>query len=184
MATKSMHGVDQRYRHFGARVILPFGQTPMFPSRCPGCTEQHPKLKWSPPEGRSPFAGNAQRYGNNGILPNIEIPVCEVCIDHMPGRLQELTGLVASHLAPLILAGATLFFYMVQIYVVAALTGLACIIWFALAMKAVWMVDQSTLFDLQVGKNDSLIYYFRDTDYADEFNRLNDQPIASTQNSG
>ncbi|HQR07473.1 MAG TPA: hypothetical protein PLN21_11655 [Gemmatales bacterium] len=184
MARKSMRRVDQRYRHFGARVVLPFSQTPMFPTRCPGCDEMQPKLKWTPPAGMSPFAGNAQYFGNHNMLPAIEIPVCEVCIDHMPGRTQELSGLVASHLAPMLMAAATIFFYSVQLYAVATLTGLAAIAWFALAMKAVWVVDQSTLFDLQVGKNDSLLYYFHDPEYAEEFNRLNDQPIASAQNSG
>lgn len=184
MARKSMRGVEQRYRHFGARVILPFSQTPLFPTRCPGCDEMQPKLIWTPPPGMSPFAGNAQYFGNHNMLPAIEIPVCEVCIDHMPGRTQELSGLVASHLAPMLMAAATVFFYSVQLYAVATLTGLAAIAWFALAMKAVWVVDQSTLFDLQVGKNDSLLYYFHDPEYAEEFNRLNDQRIASAQNSG
>lgn len=173
MAVKSMQGVPQRYRHFGARVILPFNHTPTFPLRCPGCDEKQPQQRWSPPAGMSPFAGNAQYFGNHDMLPAIEIPVCDVCMTHMPGRTQELSGLVASHLAPMLLACASVFFYSVNLYAVAALTGAACIIWFAMASRAVWMVDQSTLFDLQVGKNDSLIYYFQDPEYAKEFDELN-----------
>jgi hypothetical protein len=179
MAIKSMRGVNARYQHFGARVILPFGHTPVFPERCPGCDETQPLLKWSPPAGMSPFGGNPQYFGNHNMLPAIEIPVCEVCSNHMPGRTQELSGLVASHLAPMLFACATIFFYSVQLYAVATLTGIACLVWFALASRAVWVVDQSTLFDLQVGKNDSLIYYFHDPEYAAEFDRLNDQPISA-----
>lgn len=184
MAIKSMRGVDARYRHFGARVVLPFSQAPVFPQRCPGCDEAQPKLMWSPPTAMSPFAGDAQYFGNHDMLPVFEIPVCEVCINHMPGRTQELTSLVASHLAPMLFACATLFFYSVQMYAVATLTGIACITWFILASRAVWMVEKSTLFDLQVGKNDTLIYYFRDPEYAQEFNRLNEQPVVAPPAQG
>lgn len=173
MAIQSTSGAPQRYRHFGAEVSLPFGLTPLFPTRCLGCAEAVPQQKWSPPAGLSPFAGKAQYFGNHGMLPAIEIPVCDVCIYHMPGRTHELSGMVASHLAPILLACATLFFYSFQLYAVAALTGLACIIWFTLASKAVWMLEHSTLFDMQVGKKDTLIYYFRDPDYAREFDQLN-----------
>ncbi len=174
MAMKSMEGVAQRYSQFAARVVLPFDQTPSFPARCLGCDELLPKRKWTPPSGVSPFAGNAQYYGNHGMLPPIEIPVCDICYDHMPGRTQELSGWIASYLAPLLLACASLFFYTVQLYALTALTGAACLVWIFIAMRAVWVVDHSTLFDLQASKNDTLIYYFRDPEYATEFNRLNE----------
>ena len=174
MAMKTMQGIAPRYQHFAARVVLPFDHPPQFLSRCPGCDDPSPALSWSPTPGMSPFTGKAQYFGNHNMLPHIEIPVCAVCINHMPGRTRELSSLVASHLVPLFLACATVFFYTMQLYAVAALTGAACLVWFILAMKAVWIVDQSTLFDLQVGRDDSLIYYFRDREYASEFNRMNE----------
>lgn len=178
MAIKSMQGVQHRYRHFGARVILPFDHTPLFPAYCIGCENLQPQLRWTPPKGMSPFTGQAQYFDNHNMLPAIEIPVCEDCIDQMPGRTKELSSFVASLFAPLLFASATLFFYTFQLYGVAFLTGVACLVWFVMASRAVWVVEHSRLFDVQVGKNDSLLYYFLDGDYAQEFNRLNSQTVS------
>ena len=172
-----MRGVKEQYRHFGARIVLPFDQTPVFPARCIGCEEAQPQLKWTPQSVMSPFSGKAQYFHNHQMLPTMEVPVCETCIDYMPGRTSELSSMMASLFAPLIFACATLFFFSVNMYAVASLCGIAAIVWFLFASRAVWVVEHSTMFDVQVGKNDSLLYYFRDEAYAKEFNQLNTSPV-------
>lgn len=91
----------------------------------------------------------------------------------MPGRTHELSSVLASYFAPLLFVVATFFFYSVQLHAVAVLTGVAALIWIIFATQAVWVVSQSTLFDLKVGKQESLIYCFRDEAYGKEFAELN-----------
>lgn len=158
---------------FAARVALPFDQIPRFPAKCLGCEEMHPQLKWSPQRGHSPFSGKAQYFDNHNMLPHIEIPVCEECMDDMPGRSHEFSSVLASYFAPLLFVAATFFFYTLHLHAVAVLTGAAALVWILFATQAVWIVSQSTLFDLKVGKHESLIYYFRDEAYGKEFAELN-----------
>jgi hypothetical protein len=158
---------------FAARVALPFDQAPRFPDKCLGCDETQPQLKWSPTRGHSPFTGKAQYFDNHDMLPHIEIPVCAECMDDMPGRTHEFSGVLASYFAPLLCVAATIFFYSVQLHAVAVLTGAAALVWILFATHAVWVVSHSTLFDLKVGKHESLIYYFRDEAYGKEFAELN-----------
>ena len=165
--------LQEQYRHFGARIVLPFDQTPQFPTRCIGCEDTQPQRKWTPQSVMSPFSGKARYYHNHNMLPTIEVPVCDVCIDHMPGHTSELSSMMASMFAPLLFGAATLFFYSMNLYAVASACGIAAIVWFIFASRAVWVVEHSTLFDVQAGKGDSLIYYFRDEPYAQEFLRLN-----------
>ncbi len=166
-------------RGFASRVVLPFEQAPHFPGRCPGCGVDNPTQKWTPSRGNSPFSGQAQYFDNHNMLPAIEIPVCDLCLDHMPGRTHEFSSLLAGYFAPLLFLAATVFFYSVQLHAVAVLTGAAALVWIVFATQAVWVVSHSTLFDLQVGKNDSLIYYFRDEGYAREFAELNSPSSSS-----
>lgn len=158
---------------FAARVALPFDQVPRFPDKCLGCDETQPQLKWSPTRGHSPFTGKAQYFDNHDMLPHIEIPVCAECMDDMPGRTHEFSGVLASYFAPLLCVAATIFFYSVQLHAVAVLTGAAALVWILFATHAVWVVSHSTLFDLKVWKHESLIYYFRDEAYGKEFAELN-----------
>jgi hypothetical protein len=162
-----------RHRLFAARVVLPFEQVPIFPAECLGCGKAKPPLIWKPEPARSPFSGKAAFYLNQGILPEIQVPVCEICIDHMPGHDQGVGTLVASILAPAMLLLATLLFVAIKMEAAAVLTGLMCLTWFLVASRAVWVLKQSTLFDVQTGKDDHLVYYFRDPEYAAKFNELN-----------
>jgi hypothetical protein len=69
---------------------------------------------------------------------------------------------------------ATMVFVIAQMQAVAVLTGLAGIVWFAMAMRTAW-THRPLFFDLRVGDDERLIYYFRDPDYAREFDRLNEK---------
>jgi hypothetical protein len=169
------HPRSQRHRHFAARVFLDLSQTPVFPDVCLGCGQTKPPHLWSPEAGNSPFSGSAGYYGNHDLLPPIQIPVCDLCLDHMPGREHELSSLVASHFMPAVFLLATLFFVAVKMQAAAVLTGIAGIVWFLTATRAVWVLNHATLFDLRVGQDDRLIYYFRDPDYAKEFAQLNEK---------
>lgn len=161
--------------HFTARVLLPFEQTPAFPRDCIGCGKENPPLLWKPEATRSPFSGKVAYYLNHRMLPAIEVPVCEVCIDHMPGHDQGMGVVATSLLVPAMLLLATLLFFALKMEAAAALTGIMSLTWFLLASRAVWVLKQSTLFDLQTGRNDHLVYYFRDPDYAAKFNQLNQE---------
>lgn len=92
-------------RGFASRVVLPFEQAPHFPGRCPGCGVDNPTQKWTPSRGNSPFSGQAQYFDNHNMLPAIEIPVCDLCLDHMPGRTHEFSSLLAGYFAPLFFSG-------------------------------------------------------------------------------
>jgi hypothetical protein len=164
-----------RHRQWTARVVLPFEHTPVFPARCPGCGKEKPPLVWQPDPARLPFSGKLAYYLNHRMLPAIDIPICEVCIDHMPGSDQGLGVVATSVLVPAMLLLATLLFYALQMEAAAALTGLACLVWFVLAARAVWVLQHSTLFDVQLGRNDQLIYSFRDPEYAAHFDALNQE---------
>jgi hypothetical protein len=131
---------------------------------------------WKPEPARSPFSGKLAYYLNHHMLPVMEIPVCDICIDHMPGNERGFGVMATSILVPAMLLLATLLFFAVNMHAIAALTGLASLVWFVLASRAVWVMQQSTLFDVQLGKNDHLIYYFRDPEYATKFNQLNEEP--------
>src|SRR5215216_6394901 len=99
------------HRHYAARVLLPFEQTPTFPAECIGCGKERPPLVWKPEPARTPFSGKAAYYLNHGMLPAIQIPVCEVCVDHMPGHDQGMGVMAASVLVPAMLFLGTLLFY-------------------------------------------------------------------------
>src|SRR5438270_527839 len=108
------------HRHFAARVLLPFEQTPVFPAQCLGCGQDKPALVWKPDASRAPFTGKVGYYLNHRMLPPLEIPVCELCIDHMPGHDRGLGVMATSVLVPSMLLLATLLFFAIKMEAVAA----------------------------------------------------------------
>jgi hypothetical protein len=147
-------------------VYLPIQQAPVFPDRCIGCGEGKPTLTWTP---------NTSHLSLNGDAPEMRIPICPVCMEHLSERDNQSSGIGASHLwLPGVFLVATMVFVIAQMQAVAVLTGLGGIIWFAMAMRTAW-THRPLFFDLRAGDDERLIYYFRNPEYAREFDRLNEK---------
>jgi hypothetical protein len=96
-------------------------------------------------------------------------------MEHLAERDSQSSAINTSHIwVPAAFMLATMVFVIAQMQAVAVLTGLAGIVWFAMAMRTAW-THRPLFFDLRVGDDERLIYYFRDPDYAREFDRLNEK---------
>jgi hypothetical protein len=167
------HPKSRRPRDFAARVFLSIHQPPIFPDRCIGCGEAKPAMTWTPNVRHLPLKGGADTLDQGA--PGIRVPICPACMEHLSDRDNQSFGIGASHLwLPAVFLVATMVFVLAQMQAVAVLTGLGGIIWFAMAMRTAW-THRPLFFDVRAGGDERLIYYFRDSEYAREFDRLNEK---------
>lgn len=154
---------------FAARVYLPVDHEPLFPEQCISCGEKQ-TLQWWSLDRSDLLRSDTIRGGQK--FPAIHAPVCERCIDQMPGHPRKVSVIVG-HLVPTVFLIVTLLFFFIGMKGVAVLVGAAGLVWFALATHLAWATPAPSPFEVQFRHPDRMVYYFRDNKYAALFDELN-----------